>query len=145
MLKIAGGAGELRRNRRVRIQFVEFERYWLILIEYLQQFGHVRFRGGFVQGNSDLLVINLAQVDSMTLRQVQYLPSRNVGSNGQRIEIVFGGNAEAQLLQSSRQRRGQTVDIFGDGAEALWTMINGKHCPHVRKKGLGCADVACGF
>jgi hypothetical protein len=102
--------------------------------------------GCFVKGNSDRVLVELAEVDPAGGSAGENFIRRPVPQpDPHRVKKRPGMNRVAGLIQRSSQLEREAVDAFCDPAQSFRTMIDGIHRSHNREKNLRGADVARGL
>ena len=108
-------------------------------------FGHgdERLRaGGLVNGQRDVVVIDLTQIDTAAQGGINDRLGLSRDVERQRVEVVGVDDGDATGLQRACQRCGAPVDTDGDLAESVRAVIDGVHPGDDREEHLGGADVA---
>ncbi len=91
------------------------------------------------------MITNCAQVAPGTLGAFDQIAARPAQLDSNGVEETFVGDFETELAQTFREFSAEIVDAFGNGAQALRSMINRIHRGDDSEQDLRRADVTRGF
>ena len=100
---------------------------------------------GFIQGDTNAAIVNLAQVDFPQLSSSNNLSRMLTSGQSQSVKPVIIDRRLVVLSQTRRQHIGQHMHTMGNSLEPFWTMIYRIHASDYGQQYLGCTNIGCSF
>jgi hypothetical protein len=72
-----------------------------------------------------------------------HIDDKRIKNDGTIVSHALGTNVKTVLNEMALNESSHTSDLLRYGLEAVWPMIDGVKCAHIREKCLSCTNIAC--